>query len=164
MKKLMFMMAVVLMSTLQANSQKTKVADKELIGVWTMEWMQYDGEKKIMCGKGQNYTSFKYYGANGEYACSEIALSKDGKVVVMPHEYGTYSFKDGWYIEMGRKPARNDILILKDNTHFHGRWMNRTEAWKKTTLSPNVVKYILDCCKTKSTPADIQQEIKKQLF
>lgn len=164
MKKIIFLMAVVLMSTLQANAQKPKIADKELLGTWTLEWMQYDGEKRITCGKGTSYTSFKYYGANGEYACAEIALSKDGKVKVLPHEYGTYSYKDGWYIEMGRKPARNDILVMKDNTHFHGRWMNRTEAWKKTPLSQKVVKYILDCCKSLNTPADVQQEIKKQLF
>ena len=51
MKKIIFLMAVVLMSTLQANAQKPKIADKELLGTWTLEWMQYDGEKKITCGK-----------------------------------------------------------------------------------------------------------------
>ena len=93
MKKGMFMMAVVLMSALQVNAQ-TKVADKELIGTWMLESMQFDGEKKTLCGKESGYTQFKYYGADGEYACAEIALSK-GKVVVMPHEYGKYTFKNG---------------------------------------------------------------------
>ena len=163
MKKVMLVIAVALMSVLQVNAQ-TKVADKELLGAWMMEFMQYDGEKKVMCGKGTNYSSFKYYGANGEYACCEIALSKDGKVTLMPHEYGTYSYKDGWYIEMGRTPARNDILVMKDKTHFHGRWMNRTEGWKKVNLPQNVVRFIVDCCKSKTVPADIQQSIKQNMF
>ena len=85
MKRVMFVMAVVLMSTLHVNAQTTKVADKELIGAWVMESMQFEGEKKIMCGKESGYSQFKYYGPDGEYACAEIVLNKDGKVVVLPH-------------------------------------------------------------------------------
>lgn len=86
MKRSMLVMAVVLMSALQMNAQTTKIADKELIGTWVMESMQFEGEKKVVCGKTSVYSQFKYYGADGEYACAEIALMKDGKVVVMPHE------------------------------------------------------------------------------
>ena len=96
MKKVLLVLAAVLMSTLQMNAQTTpKVDDKELIGAWVMESMQFEGEKKIVCGKASGYSQFKYYGADGEYACAEIALSNDGKIVVMPHEYGTYTFKNG---------------------------------------------------------------------
>lgn len=94
MKKVMLVMAVALMSALQVSAQ-VKVADKELVGTWIMESMQWEGEKKTICGKESGYTQFKFYGADGEYACAEIAMTKDGKVVVMPHEYGTYTFKDG---------------------------------------------------------------------
>ena len=72
--------AVALMSAMQVFAQGVKVDDKELIGVWLMESMQWEGEKKTMCGKATGYTQFKYYGADGEYACAELALSKDGKV------------------------------------------------------------------------------------
>ena len=89
MKKVMMIVAVALMSAMQVFAQGVKVDDKELVGTWVMESMQWEGEKKTMCGKATGYTQFKYYGADGEYACAEIALSKDGKVVVMPHEYGT---------------------------------------------------------------------------
>jgi len=164
MKKVMLLMAMALMSALQVNAQTTKVADKELIGVWMLEWLQYDGENKTMCGKGTSYTSFKYYGPNGEYACSEIALSKDGKVVVMPHEYGKYTYKNGVYSEMGRPAVKPEEMQLIDKNHFRGRWKNRTEAWKKSTLPDKAVKYIVDCCKTKNTPADIQQMIKQAMF
>ena len=58
MKKGMFMMAVVLMSALHVNAQ-TKVDDKEIVGVWMMESMQFEGEKKTICGKETGYTQFK---------------------------------------------------------------------------------------------------------
>ena len=163
MKRVMFVMAVVLMSTLQVNAQTTKVADKELIGAWVMESMQFEGEKKIMCGKESGYSQFKYYGPDGEYACAEIGLNKDGKVVVMPHEYGTYTFKNGVYTEMGRSTKDGD-MVLVDKTTFKGRWKNRHDVWKKTALPDKVVKYIVNCCKSKETPADIQQLIKKNMF
>ena len=162
MKKVMFVMAVALMSALQVNAQ-VKVADKELVGVWVMESMQFEGEKKTICGKESGYTQFKFYGADGEYACAELALTKDGKVVVMPHEYGTYSFKDGWYSEMGRK-AIKDAIVWVDKTTTKGTWMNRHDIWKKRTLPDKVVKYIVNCCKSKNTPEDIQQLIKQDLF
>lgn len=160
----MLVMAVTLMSALQVNAQTTKVADKEIIGAWTLEWMQYDGEKKIPCGKGTSYTSFKYYGADGEYACCEIALSKDGQIVLMPHEYGRYTYKNGAYSEMGRPVVKPEEMQLTDNTHFRGRWKNRTEAWKKTPLPAKAVRYIVDCCKSKNVPADIQQQMKEAMF
>ena len=163
MKRVMFVMAVVLMGALHVNAQTTKVADKELIGAWVMESMQFEGEKKIMCGKESGYSQFKYYGPDGEYACAEIGLSKDGKVVVMPHEYGTYTFKNGVYTEMGRSTKDGDMVLVDKNT-FKGRWKNRHDVWKKTALPDKVVKYIVNCCKSKETPADIQQLIKKNMF
>lgn len=164
MKKVLLMMAVALMSAMQMNAQTTKVADKELIGTWMLEWSQWDGEKKTICGKATGYTSFKFYGADGEYACCEIAMNKEGKVVLMPHEYGTYTFKDGVYSEMGRPAVKPNEMMMLDKTHFKGRWKNRTEAWVKIALPDKVVKYIVNCCKYKQTPTDIQQLIKQNMF
>ena len=50
MKKMLFTVIMVLMCTNWMSAQTKTVADKELIGAWTLEWMQYDGEKKIDCG------------------------------------------------------------------------------------------------------------------
>ena len=163
MKKAMLVMAMALMGAMQVSAQNVKVDDKELIGTWVMESMQWEGEKKTMCGKESGYSQFKYYGADGEYACAELALTKEGKVVVMPHEYGTYSFKDGWYSEMGRT-AIKDAIVWVDKTTTKGTWKNRHDIWKKVTLPDKVVKYIMDCCKTKNTPADVQQMIKQTMF
>ena len=74
----MMTLAALLLCATQVNAQTARVADRELIGAWTMEWMQYDGEKKIVCGKTNGYTQFKYYGPDGEYACAEIVLLVDG--------------------------------------------------------------------------------------
>ena len=175
MKRAMLVMAVALMSALQVSAQNVKIDDrsaqrdvrpseKELVGVWLMESMQWEGEKKTMCGKQSGYAQFKYYGADGEYACAEIALTKEGKCVVMPHEYGTYTFKDGWYSEMGRKPIK-DAIVWVDKTTTKGTWQKRHDIWKKQTNMPEKLrKYIVDCCKTKNAPDDIQQMIKQTMF
>ena len=154
-----------LMCAVTTNAQTANVTDRDLIGVWTLEWMQFDGEKKIMCGKTTGYTQFKYYGPDGEYACAEIVLTRDGKVVVMPHEYGTYTFKNGVYSEMGRPAVRPSDMVLTDKTHFRGRWKNRSDSWvKQPNMPEKVVRYIVDYCKLKDTPADIQESIKQNIF
>ena len=163
MKKAMLVVAMALIGAMQVSAQNTKIDDKELFGTWIMESMQWEGEKKTVCGKESGYSQFKYYGADGEYACAELALTKEGKVVVMPHEYGTYTFKDGWYSEMGRK-AIKDAIVWVDKTTTKGTWMNRHDVWKKVALPDKVVKYIMDCCKAKNAPADVQQMIKQNIF
>ena len=164
MKKMMLMMTAMLMCAIGMNAQTAKVADKELVGAWIMESMQFEGEKKIVCGKESGYSQFKFYGADGEYACAEICLTKEGKVVVMPHEYGTYTFKNGVYSEMGRPAVKPDEMVLVDKTTFKGKWMNRHDVWKKKVLPDKVVKYIVNCCKFREAPADIQQLIKQNMF
>lgn len=163
MKKMMLMMTAMLMCAIGMDAQTAKIADKELVGAWVMESMQYEGEKKIMCGKETGYTQFKYYGADGEYACAQIALTKEGKCVLMPHEYGTYTFKDGWYSEMGREKIKDGMKLTDKNTAI-GTWMNRHDVWKKKVLPDKVVKYIVNCCKFREAPADIQQLIKQNMF
>lgn len=157
------MMTAMLMCAIGMNAQTAKIADKELVGAWVMESMQYEGEKKMMCGKETGYTQFKYYGADGEYACAQIALTKEGKCVLMPHEYGTYTFKDGWYSEMGREKIKDGMKLTDKNTAI-GTWMNRHDVWKKKVLPDKVVKYIVNCCKFREAPADIQQLIKQNMF
>ena len=124
------------MSALQVNAQTVKVADSDLHGVWLMESMQFEGEKKIMCGK-----------------CS-----------VLPHEYGTYTYKDGWYSEMGRE-KRKDAIVWVDKTTTKGTWKTRHDIWKKQTAMPEKLRrYIVDCCKKREMPADMQQLMKENVF
>ena len=161
--KKMFTMMLLLVCAVSMNAQKSKVPDKEIVGTWIMKSMQWDGEKIIKCDKAKGYTQFKYYGPDGEYACAEIVLKKDGECVIYPHEYGTYSFKDGWYMEMGR-PALKDAVILTDKNTYKGTWFTRHDIWKKVTLPDKVVKHIVTRCKMQETPDDTQQLIKQNLF
>ena len=65
MKKAMLVMAMALIGVMQVSAQNVKVDDKELIGTWVMESMQWEGEKKTVCGKESGYSQFKFYGADG---------------------------------------------------------------------------------------------------
>ena len=44
MKKTLLVMAMALMGAMQVSAQSVKVDDKELIGTWVMESMQWEGE------------------------------------------------------------------------------------------------------------------------
>ncbi len=154
---------IMMLISLNASAQNYKAADSDLHGIWIMESMQFDGEKKVMCGRATGYTQFKYYGADGEYACAEIVRQKDGTIKVLPHEYGTYTFKDGWYSEMGREKIK-DAITWVDKQTTKGRWKNRSDIWKKVDMPKPAVKYILDCCKTRSVPADISRQISEIMF
>ena len=158
-----FMLAIAFSTNLM--SQNTKVTEKDLKGVWLMESMQWEGEKKTECGKKSGYSQFKYYGSTGEYANAEIALSKDGKVVVLPHEYGQYTYKNGVYTEMGRSSKDADLILVDKNT-FKSRWKNRHEVWKKCTSMPEkTASYIIERCKANQGPsADIQKSIIQSVF
>lgn len=156
------MTIVALLNSGKVMAQRA-VADKELIGVWVMESMQFEGEEERKCGT--NYTQVKVYGADGEYACAEVSRQKDGTFRVWPHEYGTYTFKNGVYTEMGRTTGPNALKLVDKNT-FKGVWFNRHDVWKKVTDMPAELKdYIVFVCKANQTPSVvIQTMIKKYIF
>ena len=123
-------MAMVLACVAQLSAQTNKISDKEIVGVWVMESMQWEGEKKVVCGKASGYTQFKFYGADGEYAC-----------------------------------AIKDAIIWIDKTTTQGTWMKRHDIWKKQTAMPEkLTRYIVECCKMKNAPDDIQQLLKQNFF
>ena len=55
-------------------------------------------------------------------------------------------------------------MKLTDKNTAIGTWMNRHDVWKKKALPDKVVKYIVNCCKFREAPADIQQLIKQNMF
>ena len=81
----------------------------------------------------------------------------------MPHEYGTYTFKDGWYSEMGREAIKDAIVWVDKNT-MKGTWKKRHDIWKKTDLPDETVKYILERCKILEIPQNVEQQIKSTCF
>ncbi|MBP5377185.1 MAG: hypothetical protein J6Y41_04395 [Bacteroidaceae bacterium] len=162
-RRMSILLTTMMLFSANLFAQNVKIDDKELCGVWIMESMQHDGEKKIMCGKETGYTQFKYYGADGEYACAQIVRQPNGKIQVLPHEYGTYTFKDGWYSEMGREKIKDAITWIDKRT-TKGRWKNRNDIWKKVDLPAKVTKFILDCCKSRYMPDDINEQLNQTLF
>ena len=151
-----------LLSMLHPTSAKaqTKVADKEIIGVWVMTSMKYDGENKEYING--SYSQVKVYRANGEYACAEICRDR-GKCYVLPHEWGTYSLVGGKYTEMGRDAG---TIGWKSKTRFEGRWKNRNDKWKKVIDFPeSLTQHIVDKCKAyQSSPESMQKLMNKYIF
>lgn len=162
-KRMALCLAVMLLAMLNATSVKAqaKVADKEIIGVWIMSSMKFEGENKELIS--DSYNQVKVYRANGEYACAEIVKQNNGTYRILPHEYGTYYLKNGQYSEMGRKPIAYQWV---DKTTSKGRWMNRIDIWKKVTDMPEALtQHIVDKCKAnQASPENIQQLMKKHIF
>lgn len=153
----MMLLAMFISSTVVA--QKAKTTDKDLIGVWVMESMKFEGQKKNYIGG--DYNQIKVYRANGEYACAEVARVSESETMILPHEYGTYTFKNGKYTECGR----NGTVIMLDKTHFEGQWRNRHDKWRKVTDMPaELVDYVVDKCKRKNDPKNIQSLTKKYIL
>lgn len=148
-----------LLLNLNAALAQTRPSDRDLVGFWVMESMQYEGENKVVCGN--DFTQIKYYGPSGEYACAEVLKGKDGAITVRPHQYGTYTYKSGKYTECGHSA----ILVMVDKTTFKGRWNNRHDVWRKRTGVPaQLVNYIVKRCREKNDPVDIQRMARQHLF
>lgn len=157
MKRVAAFFLVMLLTMLNANRimAQAKVDDKEIIGVWIMTSMKFEGEDKEFIS--DNYNQVKVYRANGEYACAEIAKATNGSYVIMPHEYGTYSLKNGMYSEMGRKAIKFTFI---DKTTFGGRWKNRIDRWKKVVDMPEeLTQHIVDKCKAAQPSSDKMQKM-----
>ena len=162
-RRIALAVAIMLMAMLHASCAlaQMKVPDKEIVGVWIMTSMKYDGEDREYIS--ENYNQIKVYRANGEYACAEIIRQSDGKYYVAPHEYGRYTLKNGMYSEMGRKPIPYGWTSKTTST---GRWQNIIGQWKKVTDMPEAVaQHVVDKCKAaQPSPENIQQMMKKHIF
>lgn len=157
------MVAMLTLLCASPSMAQKKVADDYLVGVWIMQSMQFTGEEKYECGK--DYSQIKVYRKNGEYACAELAKLKDGSIQVLPHEYGTYSLKNGLYTEMGRK-GNDKSLIVIDKNNFHSWWFKRHDYWQRSPNMPaKLVNYIVERCKAnQSAPQDMQNLMRKHIF
>ena len=153
------MMLLAMLFSANLMAQTTKTTDADLIGVWVMESMRFEGKKENLIGG--DYNQVKVYRANGEYACAEVGRISDTETMIIPHEYGTYTFKNGKYTECGR----NGTVIMLDKTHFEGQWRNRHDKWRKVTNMPaELVDYVVDKCKRKNDPENIQSLTKKYIL
>ncbi len=141
-----------------ACAQNKKMPDKSIVGTWVLQSVQYEGEQKLVCGK--EYSSVKYYGPTGEYACAEITF--EGKEYkILPHEYGTFTYNDGVYTEMGRKGN----WYMPDSVTGTGQWYNRHDVWKKVKLPEKLRLEIINRCKANRTASpEIQKLIHQYIL
>ncbi len=162
----LYALAFVLLSNIMPSLAQDKASDREgLFGVWYQEWQKYDKEDEQLHIKETKSTSVKVYRTDGEYACVRMYLQPNGNIALMPHQHGTYSFKNGEYIEMGNKliPGKSDFKLVDDET-FTGRWMNMTDQWKKVNNCPKEVEqFFVDCCKYRTIPKDEDGKIEKMV-
>jgi len=127
-----------------ANAQSKN--EKTLEGVWVMQKVITDGQSKAT-EYGGSYTRIKVYGKNGEYCCAQVSKGTNGTIKIFPHEYGTYSYKNGKYTECGRA-CDDDAIVWTGENAFHGHWKNITEYWNRNTKFPaELENYVMTKCK-----------------
>ncbi len=167
--RLLALAFVLLLNVVPALAQEKASDREELFGVWHTEWLKYDREDELLHVKNTQYTIIKVFRPDGEYASLEAWL-KDGAVVLMPHEHGTYSYKNGEYIEMGRKtiPGRIEFNLVNEDTRT-GRWYNCTDQSKKVKNCPKALEeYLVECSKLRTRQvvddAEFKEFIKKHIF
>ncbi|MCI5758258.1 MAG: lipocalin family protein [Alloprevotella sp.] len=138
-----------------------KVPDREIVGVWLLKTLRFDGEDREYVSA--NYTQVKIYGANGEYACAEITRTDKGLCTIFPHEYGTYTLKNGRYSEMGRDAVN---IGWTSRTTFGGRWKNTIVSWQKAANFPEALRqHILEKCKAaRQSPENMQAAMRQHIF
>lgn len=152
MKKLLCCIALLFCTTI-IYGQRTKINEKDIVGIWKLSSVTFKGESRSIT---PSVYRIKFYCANGEYACCEI-LSGDNDYQVLVHEYGTYSYKGGKYIEMGRNTSK---ITQLNKTDMHVIWETSNEHWKRIPNMSNLLKnYILNKCRANKMPASVKKEL-----
>lgn len=102
-------------------AQKLASDNKNLFGVWYMEWFQFDKESEKIHIKNSMYTHVKVYRPDGEYACLLMSVKKDGGINILPHEHGTYSYKKRRVHRDGTQDGAGSERVLYGGRE-HQRW------------------------------------------
>ena len=106
------------------------------------------------------------YCLDGDAAPVTIRADKSSTVYVVDGADFEQHYRQSQAAErMGRPAVRPSDMVLTDKTHFRGRWKNRSDSWvKQPNMPEKVIRYIVDYCKLKKTPADVSQGIKQTMF
>ena len=130
-------MFVLIVTALSVRAQ-SPVPD-DLKGVWVYTHYRV-GNQTFQ----RDFPSLKIYGDDGEYCCATVGTLYNGALVIVPHAYGTYVYRNNEYTECGRKGD----LHLTSPTTFHGEWMGRIEHWKKVEDFPvELREYVKQQCR-----------------
>ena len=152
---LMILMAFVGVTNISAQTEQEKM----MAGVWKFNgYTNGKGEKLDM---GRNFSAVKIYNPDGEYCFAQFFIYPDGTVDVKPHDYGTWSYKNGQYMECGRK---GEILSLTKK-EFRGKWNGMEDSWLRVeNLPEKFTSYIISICRVLDTRSDMKEIILRDIF
>ena len=152
---LMVLMAIVGV----VNSSAQTEQEKMMAGVWKFNgYTNGKGEKLDM---GRNFSAVKIYNPDGEYCFAQFFIYADGTVDIKPHDYGTWSYKNGQYMECGRK---GEIISLTKK-EFRGKWNGLEDSWLRVDgLPEKFTTYIMSMCRVLQTRSDIKEIILRDIF
>ena len=148
-------LAFVWSSNVSAQSEQEKM----MAGVWKFNgYTNAEGEK---FDGGKNFSAVKIYNPDGEYCFAQFYIYSDGTVDVKPHDYGTWSYKNGQYMECGRK---GEIISLT-RKEFRGKWNGLEDSWLRVERLPEkFTTYIMSMCRILDTRSDIKEIILRDIF
>ena len=152
---LTILMAFVAVASISAQTEQEKM----MTGVWKFNgYTNTKGEKFDM---GKNFSAVKIYNPDGEYCFAQFFILADGTVDVKPHDYGTWSYKNGQYMECGRK---GEIISLTQK-EFRGKWNGLEDSWLRVeNLPEKFTTYIMSICRVLDTRSDMKEIILRDIF
>ena len=152
---LAILMAFVGSSSLAAQSEQEEM----MVGVW--KFNGYTNSKGEKFDGGKNFSAVKIYNPDGEYCFAQFFIYADGTVDVKPHDYGTWSYKNGQYMECGRK---GEIFMLTKK-EFRGKWNGLEDSWLRVeNLPEKFTTYIMSMCRVLDTRSDIKEIVLRNIF
>ena len=130
-----------------------------MTGVW--KFNGYTNGKGEKIDGGKNFSAVKIYNPDGEYCFAQFFIYADGTVDVKPHDYGRWSYKNGQYMECGRK---GEIISLTKK-EFRGKWNGLEDSWLRVDgLPEKFTTYIMSMCRVLETRSDIKEIILRDIF
>ena len=152
---MMMLMASVCATNVSAQSEQEKM----MVGVW--KFNGYTDAKGKKFDGGKNFSAVKIYNPDGEYCFAQFFINSDGSVDIKPHDYGTWSYKNGQYMECGRK---GEIISLTKK-EFRGKWNGLEDSWLRVEKLPEkFTTYIMSMCRTLDTRSDIKEIVLRDIF
>lgn len=142
-----------------ANTSAQTEQEKMMAGVW--KFNGYTNAKGEKFDLGKNFSAVKIYNPDGEYCFAQFYIYSDGTVDIKPHDYGTWSYKKGQYMECGRK---GEIISLT-RKEFRGKWNGLEDSWLRVDKLPEkFAPYIMSMCRVLDTRSDIKEIILRDIF
>lgn len=162
-KKWMATLLVALLALFTSMPTQAQVKDQYLTGVWTLELIKRPDGDVFPQGYATGYLRIKIFGADGEYCCAQIRMRDDKNVMIIPHEYGKYTYDGKFYSEMGRAPLPvSEAVIKKDKNTFGGYFMKTYEQWKRRKDIPKaVIDEVMRLCNPSSA---MDKSMQKQMM